>query len=190
MFQVSHQFSLLLLVVVLFLLAAQTTSYASTSSSSYSSSSSPHYEKPPCQNDDEKAVQIMGIDGMFCSPSCSDNTSCPSDTPDGVTAIPSCALQSPTGDKYCAILCQPTTTTETETTTANGVQVGGGECGPMTCQPVPQAQGMGICTYSSTSTTTTNMDDLDDMLLDDGLFLSLSLDDYYGSLDDEESSLA
>jgi hypothetical protein len=46
----------------------------------------PHYEKPPCSNSDEKAVQIMGIDGMFCSPSCVDGP-CPTDVPDGVTAV-------------------------------------------------------------------------------------------------------
>jgi hypothetical protein len=50
------------------------------------STTGPHYEKPPCSNGDEKAVQIMGIDGMFCSPSCVDGP-CPTDVPDGVTAV-------------------------------------------------------------------------------------------------------
>ena len=43
-----------------------------------------HYEKPPC-GPDEKAVQLMGIDGVFCSPQCTPD--CPDDPPDGVTAV-------------------------------------------------------------------------------------------------------
>ena len=43
-----------------------------------------HYEKPPCGSD-EKAVQLMGIDGVFCSPEC--DPDCPMDVPDGVTAV-------------------------------------------------------------------------------------------------------
>lgn len=125
-----------ILILALTIVASTTISAAAAVSS--------HYEKPPCENSDEKAVQIMGIDGMFCSASCKDSP-CPSDTPDGVTATPSCALQSPEGDKYCAILCSPTL--------KNGISTSGGdgECGPMMCQPVPQAAGMGICTYTSRS---------------------------------------
>ena len=48
------------------------------------SASAVHYEKPPCGSD-EKAVQLMGIDGVFCSPQC--NPDCPSDVPVGVTAV-------------------------------------------------------------------------------------------------------
>ena len=48
------------------------------------SASAVHYEKPPCGSD-EKAVQLMGIDGVFCSPQCSPD--CPSDVPAGVTAV-------------------------------------------------------------------------------------------------------
>ena len=47
-------------------------------------SSAVHYEKPPCGSD-EKAVQLMGIDGVFCSPQC--DPDCPMDAPDGVTAV-------------------------------------------------------------------------------------------------------
>ena len=48
-----------------------------------------HYEIPPCQSD-EKAVQIMGVEGIFCSPLCGeDGDSCPNDVPDGVTAVSS-----------------------------------------------------------------------------------------------------
>ena len=43
-----------------------------------------HYEMPPC-GPDEKAVQLMGIDGVFCSPECKPD--CPDDPPDGVTAV-------------------------------------------------------------------------------------------------------
>ncbi|KAG7343629.1 hypothetical protein IV203_021637 [Nitzschia inconspicua] len=115
--------------------------------SATSTATASHYEKPPCQNDDEKAVEIMGIDGMFCSPSCKD-TACPSDVPDGVTAIPTCALQSPTGEKYCAILCSPSDDGDNNSIASDG-SMEGGECGPMMCQPIPQAQGMGICVYTT-----------------------------------------
>jgi hypothetical protein len=46
----------------------------------------PHYESPPC-GPDEKAVQVMGIDGVFCSPSCNPAGKCPMDVPKGVTAV-------------------------------------------------------------------------------------------------------
>lgn len=117
---------------------------APTAADAAADDSSSHYEKPPCQNSDEKAVQIMGIDGMFCSASCKDSP-CPSDTPNGVTATPSCALQSPQGDKYCAILCSPSSEEEEKDMESSG----DGECGPMMCQPIPQAAGLGICTYTS-----------------------------------------
>lgn len=51
---------------------------------SASTASALHYEKPPCGSD-EKAVQLMGIDGVFCSPEC--DPDCPMDVPDGVTAV-------------------------------------------------------------------------------------------------------
>lgn len=103
-----------------------------------SSVSAVHYEMPPCGSD-EKAVQIMGIDGVFCSPTCSPD--CPTDVPDGVTAAPSCALQSPDGSKYCAILCTP----------SDGDGLGDGECGDMSCMPIPQSGGFGICEYPLSS---------------------------------------
>lgn len=91
-----------------------------------------HYEKPPC-GEDEKAVELMGIDGVFCSPAC--NPDCPDDPPDGVTATPSCALQSPDGSKYCAILCSPGS-------------LEGSDCGSeMACLPVPNGGGLGVCLY-------------------------------------------
>lgn len=141
---VARTASLLLLVVA---------ATASTSTSTYTSTwtaGPSHYEEPPCRHDDERAVQIMGVDGVFCSPSCA-TAPCPADVPDGVTAVPSCALQSPTGDKYCAVLCQPQqkqqrNEDEDESSHSSSQQ----QCGPMTCRPIPQAQGIGICVYPTT----------------------------------------
>mmetsp|Transcript_627 Transcript_627/g.1486 ORF Transcript_627/g.1486 Transcript_627/m.1486 type:complete len:153 (-) Transcript_627:230-688(-) len=93
-----------------------------------------HYEQPPCASD-EKAIQVMGIDGDFCSPQCSPD--CPTDVPPGVTASPMCALQSPTGEQYCAIICTPSL-------------VEGGPCGSeMSCAPIPGSGGYGLCVYPS-----------------------------------------
>merc|ERR550514_491779 len=67
-----------------------------------------HYGDPTggCMSD-EMAIQITGVTGGVCSPACGSDLSCPSDVPDGVTATPQCALQSPTGDSYCALICTP-----------------------------------------------------------------------------------
>mmetsp|Transcript_11856 Transcript_11856/g.27047 ORF Transcript_11856/g.27047 Transcript_11856/m.27047 type:complete len:145 (-) Transcript_11856:146-580(-) len=96
-----------------------------------------HYGDPKggCESDEE-AVQVQGVSGNFCTPQCSSSGSCPSDVPSGVTAAPQCALQTTTGQKYCALICQPS------------VKLGGasGECGTGTCQSI---QGIGLCTYSS-----------------------------------------
>ncbi|GAB5368550.1 hypothetical protein AAMO2058_001329000 [Amorphochlora amoebiformis] len=90
-----------------------------------------HYGDPKtgCMSD-EVAVQIQGIKGDFCSPKCSFVKSCPTDVPSGVTATPQCALQSTTGDQYCALLC----------TSADDAQCGSNA----SCKPI---QGLGICTY-------------------------------------------
>lgn len=45
-----------------------------------------HYEHPPCGSD-EKAVQVMGVDGVFCSPMCTPDGVCPHDVPKGVIAV-------------------------------------------------------------------------------------------------------
>lgn len=90
------------------------------------------------------------------SPSCADSP-CPKDVPEGVTASPLCALQSPQGDKFCAILCKPSSDENKKYQSflrAHGVNalpddITGGECGPMSCVPIPQAAGMGICVYDS-----------------------------------------
>ena len=70
-----------------------------------------HYEDPKpngCQSDEE-AVQITGVSGDFCSPSCSPTSACPSDTPAGTTARPECVLekQGSSSPTNCALICNP-----------------------------------------------------------------------------------
>lgn len=67
-------------------------------------SSQTHYEQPPCRSD-ETEVQVQGISGSMCSPSCT-NSACPSDVPVGVSAQAECILQDrSSGEKYCALEC-------------------------------------------------------------------------------------
>uniref|UniRef100_A0A7S2TZ59 Uncharacterized protein n=1 Tax=Lotharella oceanica TaxID=641309 RepID=A0A7S2TZ59_9EUKA len=90
-----------------------------------------HYGDPAdgCLSD-EVAVQIEGISGDFCTPTCNLFKPCPTDVPPGVTASPMCALQdASTGQKYCALICSPG---------------GGNMCGDATCKAI---SGIGICTY-------------------------------------------
>merc|ERR1719436_1991418 len=96
-----------------------------------------HYGDPAAGcKDDERAVRVQGVSGHFCSPKCSGGE-CPSDLPDGVSAAPTCALRTPTGDSYCALICTPSVLR------ANGAN---GECGKGTCQAI---QGVGMCTYDA-----------------------------------------
>lgn len=68
------------------------------------SPSTSHYEKPPCQSD-ELDVQIQGMSGEVCAAKCTDSP-CPTDTPAGTMAKPTCALEdASSGDKYCALTC-------------------------------------------------------------------------------------
>merc|ERR1712188_51705 len=99
-----------------------------------------HYGDPKtgCESD-EKAIQVEGVPGDFCSPKCSTSGSCPTDMPQGDTATPTCALRSPFGAKYCALICTPS---EHNRNGANG------ECGTGTCQSI---QGTGICTYATST---------------------------------------
>merc|ERR1719265_369020 len=96
-----------------------------------------HYGDPKtgCESD-EKAIQVQGVSGDFCSPACT-SSACPTDMPKGDTAKPQCALSSPTGAKYCALICTPS---EFASNGANG------ECGTGTCQSI---QGTGLCTYAA-----------------------------------------
>merc|ERR1719499_505141 len=96
-----------------------------------------HYGDPKggCESD-EQAVQVEGVPGDFCTPQCSSSGACPSDVPSGASATPQCALQTTTGQKFCALICQPSVK-------PNGQN---GECGTGTCQSI---SGVGICTYAA-----------------------------------------
>lgn len=85
---------------------------------------------------DEQCVQIQGVDGSFCSPKCV-NDQCP-DAPAGVgpSDHAECALQTQSGDKYCAIECTPSFTKQESCGLAN-----------MTCKRVQF--GVGLCTYDA-----------------------------------------
>merc|ERR1711923_70608 len=117
------------------------------------------YEEPPC-DPIEIAVEIVGVTGVFCSPQCStEDGSCPTDVPEGVTAYPQCALQSPTGESYCALLCIPSSgdflirsgsSSDTDS-----------ECGnEMSCEAVPDSGGVGICVYPMEEEEETNKEAL------------------------------
>jgi photosystem II stability/assembly factor-like uncharacterized protein len=92
----------------------------------------PHYEKPPCQ-DDEVSASVTDTDGSICAPSCT-GTDCPTDVPEGVTAEPTCALKDPSGNQFCALLCQSDDMCDS---------AGGAHCA------FPQAGAPGICVYPS-----------------------------------------
>jgi len=95
-----------------------------------------HYEKPSASGEcsgSEKAIQIQGLAGNFCSPKCVLGIICPQPDTDCFTGARSqCALQDQSGDKYCALICDPSDSTSCDT--ADG----------MTCKSI---QGTGICTY-------------------------------------------
>jgi len=96
-----------------------------------------HYGDPAsgCMSD-EQAVKVQGLTGSFCAPDCK-SAACPTDVPAGVTAKPQCALQSPTGDKKCALICSPSTDEAS-------LRAGDAQCGAGTCSAI---QSVGICTY-------------------------------------------
>jgi len=91
------------------------------------------YEDPAngCASD-EMAIRIQGVSGDFCSPQCQGWLSkCP-DAPSSINGQGECALKTTTGEKYCAVICDPS---------------GTAQCNPsaqMTCKSI---QGTGICTY-------------------------------------------
>merc|ERR1712238_177372 len=88
-----------------------------------------------CQAD-ELAVRMSNVVGTFCSSSCATHP-CPTDVPVGVKMAPQCALQSPTGEKFCAILCNPAD---------NGLPCGS----VMHCATIPGSP-QGVCDYVTTS---------------------------------------
>jgi KDEL-tailed cysteine endopeptidase len=96
------------------------------------SPSTTHYEDPKdgCQSD-EVNIQIQGVTGSVCAPSCSLFKPCPTDVPSGVTVKPQCALQdSSTHKKYCALICTPQSEDDQcgENASCKSVQVGIGVC--------------------------------------------------------------
>jgi len=95
-----------------------------------------HYEKPPCGSDEE-AIRIQGLDGSVCSPQCNAQGGCPTDVPAGTTSTPTCALKTPTGEQYCALLCQ------------------GGGCPPGA--HCANAGSAGICVYAEAALNTTKV---------------------------------
>jgi len=94
--------------------------------------SSGPYEKPPCA-ENEKEVQVTGVDGNFCTEKCSLFKPCPQNP--NIKGEAECVLKdSSTDAKYCAVICQPSQSDA---------------CNPsdgMTCKSI---QGTGICTYDS-----------------------------------------
>mmetsp|Transcript_7086 Transcript_7086/g.15476 ORF Transcript_7086/g.15476 Transcript_7086/m.15476 type:complete len:164 (+) Transcript_7086:47-538(+) len=109
-----------------------------------------HYGNPTggCMKD-EHPFQIQGVAGMICAPKCTAFRPCPSDVPRGVTAAPQCALKSPDGNTYCALICSPGTEEEDYSSmlrASSAAASGSGSCGEeATCQAIG---GAGICTYS------------------------------------------
>ena len=93
------------------------------------------YEDPNnggCHSD-EQAIQVEGLPGSFCSPSCSVTQPCPTNVPPGTTAQPECVLeaQGSSSPTNCALICNP----------------GQGGCPQgAQCQAI---QGTGICTYAN-----------------------------------------
>ena len=100
-----------------------------------------HYGDPNvgCEADELK-VQIQGLAGEICSPSCT-AAACPTDVPAGVTAKPQCALSdAASGKKYCALMCSPSTDEAS-------LRAGDAQCGDKaSCKAI---SGLGICTYDS-----------------------------------------
>jgi hypothetical protein len=83
----------------------------------------------------EMKVQIQGVPGDFCSPSCSVASPCPEDPYRGATARGMCVLQTPGSDRpnRCALVCNP-----------RDEAPNGGCPKGASCRPVAQ---VGICTY-------------------------------------------
>jgi len=102
---------------------------------------STHYSDPAtgCLSD-ELEVTIQGVDGDFCTPTCSLFKQCPTDVPEGVTAEPQCALQDASSNKkYCALICSPALPIGDQ-------KVADDQCGEnATCKSIQL--GIGICTY-------------------------------------------
>ena len=99
-----------------------------------------HYGCAPCMSD-EVSIQIQGVTGPVCVPKCT-GTTCPTDKPAGASATPQCALQSSTGDKYCALICSPSAEALSFPAFKKAADA---QCGTnASCKAI---QTVGICTY-------------------------------------------
>ena len=101
-----------------------------------------HYNDPKdgCASD-ETEISISGVQGDFCSPTCSLFKQCPTDVPANVTAAPMCALQDARRplDKFCALICSPSVPITDQ-------RAADAQCGSnASCKAVQL--GMGVCTY-------------------------------------------
>jgi hypothetical protein len=113
----------------------------------------PHYENPADKGGkclvDEKVIEIAGVSGSYCAPSCNVTAPCPP-VPVGTLGNAQCVVQD---DTMCAVICMPgrSNTVGTIDTGVGGVVNTGSNaddgCMPgATCQP---AGGAGVCTYPS-----------------------------------------
>lgn len=84
--------------------------------------------------DDEMMVRLQ--DGEYCAPQCSDEMSCPSDVPSGVTASPKCVqftTSSGQSEELCALICSSDSECDTS---HNGF-----------CQIMGSNGASGVCAY-------------------------------------------
>lgn len=106
-------------------------------------STTTHYSDPfqtGCL-DDEVVIQIEGVSGEACAPSCSLFSPCPTDMPSGVTGTPECALEDAiSGSQYCCVICSATATEA-------DLKAGDEICGDnASCKDIA---GTGICTFDT-----------------------------------------
>merc|ERR1711972_1242745 len=98
-------------------------------------SSGPYEDPANGCGSDEIAIRIQGVSGDFCAPECQGWLSkCPA-APSSINGQAECALKTTTGDKYCAVICDPSGAAQCD------------QSAQMTCKSI---QGTGICTYDDT----------------------------------------
>lgn len=104
-----------------------------------------HYGDPKdgCLSD-EIEVQIQGVGGDFCTASCGLFKVCPSDVPEGVTAMPQCALKTSGVKEYCALICAPAD--KFVAGKIDDQKAADAQCGTNASCKVAGA-GVGLCTY-------------------------------------------
>jgi len=105
----------------------------------YTAKALTHYQDPArvgCAAADEMANALPAVEGSFCSAPCTtDNTWCPPDKPNGVTATPKCLIKDPIGsDMHCALSCKDDS-----------------ECGANGKCSVAYGPSKGFCVYPPTS---------------------------------------